>query len=81
MLDSLKYSKKSVGIKQTLKELQKNNVKVVYIAKDADERVVSNIKEFCEKNSITIQYIDTMKQLGVACGIDVGAATVSLLKE
>ena len=80
MFESLKTSNKTVGIKQTLKAVEKAAVKQVFIAKDADERVVSKIKELCEKGNIQITYVDNMKQLGKACGIDVGAATVSILK-
>ncbi|HHW49263.1 MAG TPA: 50S ribosomal protein L7ae-like protein [Clostridiaceae bacterium] len=81
MLENLKGNKKTVGIKQTLKAVEKNNAQVVYIAKDADERVVRNLLELCKKNSVEIVYVDTMKQLGKACGIEVGASAAALLKE
>jgi len=53
--------------------------KQVFIAKDADEHVVARIKELCIKNNIPIVYVDTMKQLGKACNIDVGASVACLL--
>jgi len=35
--------------------------------------------ELCIKNNIPIVYVDTMKQLGKACNIDVGASVACLL--
>lgn len=80
MLDVLKSSSKAIGIKQSLKAVEGNNVKVVFIAKDADEKIVSSLKELCVKSNVQIEYADTMKQLGKACGIEVGASAVCVLK-
>lgn len=70
-------SKRVVGAKQTLKALMNCNVLNVYIAKDAEEHVTQKIKEFCNMNSVKIVYVDTMKELGVMCGIDVNAAVAA----
>lgn len=80
MLEELKSSNKTIGLKQSLKAVEKAMAKQVFIAKDADERVVGKIKELCLKNNTPTVYVDTMKQLGKACGIEVGAAVVCLLK-
>ncbi|TYQ17657.1 UNVERIFIED_CONTAM: LSU ribosomal protein L7AE [Acetivibrio alkalicellulosi] len=80
MLNDLKNIKKSVGLKQSIKSLEKGIVNQVYIAKDADEKVVRKIKEMCLEKNIPVIYIDTMKLLGKACGIDVGAAVVSIFE-
>jgi large subunit ribosomal protein L7A len=69
--------KRVVGAKQTLKAVLNCKVAQVYIAKDAEEHVVKKIKEVCEEKGIKIVYIDTMKELGRICGIDVGAATAA----
>ncbi|AUG58501.1 Ribosome-associated protein L7Ae-like protein [Acetivibrio saccincola] len=79
-MDDFKNINKMVGLKQSLKAVQKGIVEKVYIAKDAEERVVSKIIDLCEEKDIPIVYTDSMKQLGRACGIDVGAAVVSVLK-
>lgn len=70
-------SKRVVGAKQTLKAIMNCNVLQVYIAKDAEEHVTKKIKELCEEKSIRIVYVDTMKELGVMCGIDVNAAAAA----
>lgn len=80
MLEELKNSNKIVGVKQSQKALEKDSVKTAIIARDADEKIIRSIKELCEKYSVDIVYVDTMKQLGKACGIEVGAAVTCLLK-
>lgn len=80
MLENLKNSNKIVGIKQTLKAIENDTAKIVFLAKDADEKVTGRLKELCQLKSVEVEYIDTMKQLGKACGIEVGAAAACLLK-
>ena len=81
MLDELKTAKKVVGIKQSLKAAQDGNVLKAYIAEDADERVTQKLKEFCIENDVEIEYAETMKTLGKACGIDIGAAVAVIVNE
>lgn len=80
MLDGLKKRKKTVGAKQTLRAVEEGVAKLVYIAKDADEKVTGNVIRLCMENSVEIVYVDSMKQLGKACGIEVGAAAVAVLE-
>lgn len=79
-MEDFRNINKMVGLKQSLKAVQKEIVEKVYIAKDAEERVVSKIINLCAEKNIPIVYTDSMMQLGKACGIDVGAAVVSILK-
>lgn len=81
MLDTLKNSNKAVGIKQSLKAVANGNASLVFIARDADERVTGNLRELCMAKGIRIEYVDTMKQLGKAVGIEVGASAVCILRE
>jgi len=80
VLENLKDSKKAVGIKQTLKAVDRGNAEVVFIARDADEKLVDELKRACLKNSVEIIYADSMHQLGKACNIEVGAAAAAILK-
>ncbi|AVQ38202.1 ribosomal L7Ae/L30e/S12e/Gadd45 family protein [Clostridium botulinum] len=79
MIDRLKGNK-VVGVKQTVKALKNNTVKALYVSKDADESLIKPLIELAEENSIDIINVDTMKELGRLCGIDVSAATAALLK-
>ncbi|ABS40405.1 ribosome-associated protein L7Ae [Clostridium sporogenes] len=79
MIDRLKGNK-VVGVKQTVKALKNNTVKALYVSKDADESLIKPLIELAEENSIDIIKVDTMKELGRLCGIDVSAATAALLK-
>lgn len=80
MLEKLQ-GKKVVGVKQTCKAIKSGKIVKVYIAKDAEAKVVQPIEELCRDNDIGIVYISTMKELGHMCGIDVGAATAALINE
>lgn len=79
MIENLKISNKAVGYKQTIKAIQEKRTNTVFIAKDADIRLTSKVIELCNQNGIAIHYVDTMKQLGRACKIDVGAAVASII--
>lgn len=80
VLEILKGSNKAIGIKQTLKAVENKTAVKVFIAKDADEKITGNLKELCLANAIEVVYVDTMKQLGKAVGIEVGASTVCVIK-
>lgn len=69
-----------IGTKQTLKALENDKVQQVIVASDADFRVVQKVKMLAEKKEIPIIFVESMKRLGKACGIDVGAATVGITK-
>jgi large subunit ribosomal protein L7A len=70
---------KVVGVKQTVKAIKNGDVKTVYIAKDADDKLIQSVKILIDESSLELVYISTMKELGKLCGIDVGAATAAVL--
>jgi large subunit ribosomal protein L7A len=80
VLEVLKNGNRAIGIKQTLKAVENNSAKLVFIARDADEKVTGNLKELCISNDVAVEYVETMKQLGKAVGIEVGASAACLLK-
>ena len=65
---------KYIGIKQVLKNVKEDKVKKVYIAKDAEQHVVSELIDVCKEKSISITYVNTMSELGKKAGIEVGAS-------
>ncbi|MTI68420.1 MAG: 50S ribosomal protein L7ae-like protein [Firmicutes bacterium] len=80
MLSELKNCKKVIGTKQAKRALLDDNAKLIYIAKDAESHVVNKIKELSKSKSVEIVLVDTMRDLGKACGIDVSAASVAIIK-
>lgn len=73
--------KKTVGIKQSIKAIKNGQVKDLYVANDAETRLIEPVVKLAEEMSIEIHYVNTMKDLGKLCGIDVGAATAALLND
>ena len=72
-------SKITIGMKQTLKAVEQGMVKEVLIAKDADPRITGKLVSMCTDKKLLVGYVDSMRQLGKACGIEVGAATVAIM--
>ncbi len=73
--------KKVIGVKQTTKAIKSGEGKIVYIARNADIEIIEAIENLCKEFQLKIEYVDTMKDLGKLCGIDVGAATALLYEE
>ena len=79
-MDGLKTSKKRIiGLKQTIKAIKEDRVSKVYVAKDADDHIINNVIKESNGKDIELIYVDTMKELGEACGIEVKASTASIL--
>ena len=69
-----------VGAKQFRKALRDNRIVKTYLAANADPAVIDPIVRCCEENDISYAWVDTMAELGRACGIEVGAAAVTAVK-
>ena len=76
-----KAAKKTVGTKQTMKAVQSGIAKTVFIAEDAEPHIREPLMELCRQNNIKVVTVSSMKELGRACGIDVGAASASIIEE
>ncbi|MFC7442669.1 50S ribosomal protein L7ae-like protein [Laceyella putida] len=70
----------TIGTKQTKKAIEQGRALEVVVADDADPQVIHPILTLCKDRGIYVIHVDSMKQLGKACGIDVGAATAAILK-
>jgi large subunit ribosomal protein L7A len=79
-LADLKTAKKAIGTKQAVRAVEKGLAAKVYLAEDADKRVVAPLAQLCNQKGIAVEAGATMAELGKACGIEVGAAAVALLK-
>lgn len=71
----------SIGTKQTTKMVELGLAKEVFVAKDADPRITAKIVNLCKKMGVKVTYVDSMKMLGKACGIEVGAAMAAAVNE
>lgn len=69
-----------IGTKQTVRALKNDLIQEVIIAEDADRFLVSRVIETANELNVPIKYVDSMRMLGKACGIDVGAAAVAIKK-
>lgn len=80
LLELKKQNKLKVGTKQSTRALKEGKVATLFVAKDSEQHVVRNVVELAKEKNVQIVYVDSMKKLGKACGIDVGAATAVILK-
>ena len=81
MFDQLKdQAKLVIGTKQSLKAIKEGHAQTLFIAKDAERHVTRAVEEEAKAMQTQVVYAESMKKLGKACGIEVGAATVVILK-
>jgi large subunit ribosomal protein L7A len=81
LLDEIENSKKVIGSKQVKKAVMKGLSWKVYLADDAEHHIIEPLRELCRQHGVEVIAIDTMEELGNACGIEVGSAAVALIKE
>ncbi|HJA49619.1 MAG TPA: ribosomal L7Ae/L30e/S12e/Gadd45 family protein [Candidatus Agathobaculum intestinipullorum] len=80
MLSELRTAHKVIGVKQSKKAIRGGAAAEVFVALDAEKRVVGPVYELCSETGTKITEITTMAELGDAAGIDVGAAVVTVLR-
>jgi len=80
VLSKLAESSKVVGAKQTKRALTGGKAETVYLADDADPRVTDAIRDLCNECGVPVCDVPSMKELGHACGIAVGAAVAALVR-
>ena len=79
MLEELKQSNTVVGIKQLRRALDGGRVKKVFLAEDADPILIDPVAQLCAEIGVECEAVQTMRALGAACGISVGAAAAAIL--
>jgi large subunit ribosomal protein L7A len=72
---------KVIGLKQTIKYIKNGQGKCLYVAKNAEGKLTAPIIELAKRNLLEVAYVDTIKELGTLCGIDVGAAVALVLRQ
>ena len=79
MLSQLENSAKVVGAKQTKRALRDGKAARVFLAQDADPMLTEPVEALSQELQVEVEWISTMKDLGNACGIAVGAAVAATL--
>lgn len=79
MLSDLKDRPKVVGVKQTKRALNDGKATHVFLAENADPRVIEPIEALCSDRGVSVEKVPSMKALGAACGIAVGSAAAAIL--
>ncbi len=69
-----------IGAKQVQKAMKDGEVQEVVVAENAERRVTDDILLTADQLNVPVVFVDSMKQLGKASGIEVGAATVAIKK-
>lgn len=70
-----------IGTKQTTKAVEQGQAAKLFVARDADPKLTVKTVNLARKMGVEVVYVDSMKQLGKACGIEVGAAMVAIVNE
>ncbi len=78
-LDNLKGVNKTIGVKQTMKAINRGEAAMVFVASDGESRVIGPLLSLCEAQSVSVNREYTMSELGKACRIKVKAAAVGVL--
>ena len=79
-LEALKTAKRVIRIKQVAKAVKREAATEVFIADDADAKVVEPLETLCTEQNVPVSRVSSMKELGTACNIEVGAAAAAAIK-
>ena len=81
MLEKLVNADKVVGTRRLVRAIQAGEIAEAYIARDADLFILRQVRQACNEAGIRMIEVDTMKQLGQACGIEVPTASAGLRRQ
>lgn len=69
-----------IGLKQTLKALNKDQVTSLIIAEDVEVHLMTRVLSQINHKNISISFFESKQALGKYVGINVNATVVALLK-
>jgi len=70
---------RAVGAHQTTKAITRGTAVEVFIAADADPKVVAPVVSAAAERGVAVVEVESMTALGRACGIAVGATAAAVL--
>ncbi|MGZ0084165.1 50S ribosomal protein L7ae-like protein [Caldibacillus thermoamylovorans] len=76
----LQAGKIVIGTKQTIRALKEGKAVEVIVATDADLPIIEQVTTAATEANVPVTKVDSMKKLGKACKIQVGAAAVAILR-
>lgn len=80
MISELSGTNKVAGAKQVKRALKDGRAVRLYMALDADPRLLQPLVQEAVNRQVPVVQVSSMKELGQSCGISVGAAVAVLLK-
>lgn len=79
-MEKLNEAKKVVGTRRLLRAISAGEISEAFIARDADLFIVRQVKKACTDAGVRMTEVETMKELGKACGVEVKTASAGLKK-
>ncbi len=79
MLTELSTSSKVVGAKQTRRAIESGKAVKVFLAADADPRITEPLALLAKEKGVSMEQSGSMKELGRACSLAVGAAVAAIV--
>jgi large subunit ribosomal protein L7A len=81
LLKELRSREKVIGVKQSRRAIREGRARQVFLACDADPALTGPLLAQCREKTVPVESGCTMRELGQAAGIQVGAAVVVLLED
>lgn len=69
------------GVKAATRAVAAGRTDRVYVARDANLRLIRGLLDLCESLGVEVVQVDTMQELGEYCGLRVGAAACAEIKK
>ena len=80
-MENLKAAaKKAVGTKAVLRALANKEAACVYVASDIDTFLYQKVTRACAEVNVLVHKVESNKELGKVCGLDIGCAAAAVLK-
>ncbi len=70
---------RAVGASQTAKAIQRGRAVLVFVAREAERRVTEPVTRAAQAQGIEVVEVESARDLGRACLIQVGAAAAAIL--
>jgi Ribosomal protein HS6-type (S12/L30/L7a) len=78
--DMASSEKRVAGTKQVLRAIENGTAKAVYLAQDCDDFLYRRIMNAAGEKNVPVQKVETMKELGKMCLVEVKTTAAALLK-